>query len=93
MADSVDEGSAAMRGSAASAFGDWFDAQFPPERGRLTGKTTDELLDMVVAGSRAQDELDRRQDRTNMERAALSAWMARLKIEADPASTQQVPRK
>lgn len=59
-----------------SPFGDWWDAQFPAEPGALAGKTTDELLDMVVAGSRAQDELDRRQDRLNMERAALMAWQA-----------------
>ncbi len=89
----TNERSVASAGSVASAFGDWFDAQFPPEPGRLAGKTTDELLDMVVAGSLALDELGRRQDRANMERAALSAWMARLKIEADPSSTPQVPSK
>lgn len=87
------ERSVASDGSVASAFGDWFDAQFPPEPGRLAGKTTDELLDMIVAGSRAQDELGRRQDRANMERAALSAWMARMTMEADSASTPQAPRK
>lgn len=68
-----------------SPFGDWFDAQFPPMPGKLSGKTTDELLDMVVAGSRAQDELDRRQDRLNMERAALYAWQAAEKL--TPACT------
>ena len=71
------ERSVASDGSAAIAFGDWFDAQFPPTPGKLSDKTIEELLDLVVAGSRAQDELDRRQGRRNMERAALSAWMAR----------------
>ena len=85
------EMSAPMLGSVASAFGDWFDAQFPPTLGALSKKTTDELLDMVVAGSRAQDELDRRQDRMNMERAALYAWQAAEKL--NPACTPQAPRK
>ena len=89
----TNERSVASAGSATSAFGDWFDAQFPSEPGVLAGKTTDELLDMIVAGSRAQGELGRRQDRRNMERAALSAWMARQAMEASPASTPQVPRK
>ena len=81
------ERSVASAGSVASAFGDWFDAQFPPNPGKLSDKTIEELLALVVAGSRAQDELDRRQNRRNMERAALSAWMARQVMEADPAST------
>jgi len=89
----TNERSVASDGSVASAFGDWFDTQFPPTPGKLSDKTIEELLDLVVAGSRAQDELDRRQDRRNMERAALSAWMARQAMEADPASTPQVPPK
>jgi hypothetical protein len=63
-----------------SPFGDWFDAQFPPQSGAMSDKTTDELLDMVVAGSRAQEELSRRQDRHNMESAALMAWQAAEKL-------------
>lgn len=64
-----------------SAFGDWFDAQFPTIPGKLSDKTTEELLDMMVAGSRAEAELANRQDRSNMERAALSAWTARAAME------------
>ena len=81
----TNERSAASDGSGTSEFGDWFDAQFPPSPGKLSDKTIKELLDLVAAGSRAQDELHARQDRRHMEQAALSAWMAR--------QAKEVPRE
>jgi len=77
------ERSVASAGSAAkSAFGEWFDAQFPDD-GRFAELSDEALSDMAEDGRDAEQELRRRNMRREQERAALYAWQAAL----------QVPRK
>lgn len=71
-----------------SAFGDWFNAQFPPHHNEFSKKTTDELRVMVADGNGAKNELRRRDDRMKMERAALYAWQAAVRLNPECAPPQ-----
>ena len=85
------ERSVASAGSAASAFGDWFDAQFPPMPSAMASRSEDELQAIISAGRAAEAERLSRRVRAEMERAALYAWQAAEKL--NPASTSQALRK
>ena len=63
-----------------SPFGDWFDAQFPPESGMLASRTDEQLTDMIRLGNAAEAELATRRIRRDQERAALMAWQAAEKL-------------
>jgi hypothetical protein len=58
-----------------SAFGEWFDAQFPDD-GRFLELSDAVLSDMAEDGRDAERELRRRSVRREQERAALYAWQA-----------------
>jgi hypothetical protein len=75
--------SPASAGSVAkSAFGEWFEAQFP-NNGRFAELSDEALSDMAEDGRDAEQELRRRDMRREQERIALYAWQA----------STQVPRK
>ena len=59
-----------------SPFGDWFDAQFPPESGMLASRSDEQLTDMIRLGKAAEAEQATRRLRREQERAALMAWQA-----------------
>jgi hypothetical protein len=59
-----------------SPFGDWFDAQFPPEPGALASRSDKQLNDMIRLGKAAEAEQASRRLRRDQERAALMAWQA-----------------
>jgi hypothetical protein len=72
----TNERSVASAGSVASAFGDWFDAQFPPVPSAMASRSEDELQAIISAGRAAEAERLSRRVRAEMERAALMAWQA-----------------
>ena len=61
-----------------SAFGKWFDAQFPND-GRFGELCESALSDLAQDGRDAEQELLRRKIRREQERAALYAWQAAAK--------------
>jgi hypothetical protein len=68
-----------------SAFGKWFDAQFPND-GRFDGVSDEALSDLAEDGRDAEQELLRRKIRREQERAALYAWQAAPQVTQYPAS-------
>lgn len=70
-----------------SAFGDWFDAQFPAMPSAMTGRSEDELQNIIAAGKAAEAEQRSRRVRAEIERAALYAWQAAERL--NPACATQ----
>jgi len=69
---------------AKSAFGQWFDAQFPDD-GRFSELSDETLSDIAQDGRDAEQELRRRNMRREQERAALYAWQAAPRVAAERA--------
>jgi len=82
MSDTNKRSVASASSVAKSAFGEWFEAQFPDD-GRFAELSDEALSDMAEDGRDAEQELRRRNMRREQERVALYAWQA----------STQVPRK